>query len=65
LTQKLTKKQAKKLISDADAKIRKVFFAKFGNQPTVLGYQINRNYLKDLDTVTKILQKYYDGIDRV
>ena len=61
---KLTKKQAQRLLSDADAKIRKFMFSPYGSAPTVLGFQLNRNYLQDMDKISKILQKYYDALDR-
>lgn len=61
---KLTKKQAQRLLSDADSKIRKFMFASYGRAPTVLGFQLNRNYLQDMDKISKILQKYYDALEK-
>ena len=61
---RLTKKQALKLLVDADAKIRKFMFASFGKDSTVLGFQCNKNYLRDLETMQKILQKYFQAVDR-
>jgi len=61
---RLTKKQAQKLLTDADAKLRKFMFASFGKDSTVLGFQCNRNYLRDLETMQKILQKYFDALDK-